>query len=77
MISFISSFKIINAVIPDPNIFLSIAGSVADVAAFNPNGIKTILASGLGTFFIKGKPGFTNVAKSLPKNSADFTILGN
>ena len=58
MISFISSFKIINVVcfaksegcIPDPNIFLWIAISVADAAAVNPNGIKTLLTNGLGTF---------------------------
>ena len=47
MISFISSFKIINVVhfakfegrVPDPKIFLWIAESVADAAAVNPNGI--------------------------------------
>ena len=45
MIPFISSFKIINVVIPDPNIFLWIAAPVAAVAAaaaVNPNGIKTL-----------------------------------
>ena len=51
MISFISSFEFINVVIPDPNIFLWIATSVADDAAVNPNGIKTLLANGLSTFF--------------------------
>ena len=41
MISFISSLEIINVVVPDPNIFLWIDGSVADAAAgtVNPNGI--------------------------------------
>ena len=48
MILFISSFKIINVVVPDPNIFLWIAASVA---AVNPNGIKRLLANGLNTFF--------------------------
>ena len=38
IISFISSFKIINVVLPDPNIFLTIAASVAVAAAVNPNG---------------------------------------
>ena len=38
MISFIFSLEIINAVKPDPNIFLWIAASVADAAAVNPNG---------------------------------------
>ena len=28
----------------------------ADVAAVNPNGIKTLLADGLITFFINGNP---------------------
>ena len=55
IISLISSFEIINVVLreaksegrPDPNIFLWIAPSVTDAAAFNPNGIKTLLANGL------------------------------
>ena len=47
MISFFSLLEIINAVTPDPNIFLWIAASVADTAAVNPNGIKTLLANGL------------------------------
>ena len=50
MISLISSFKIIDVVIQeaklqgqlDPNIFLWIAAYVADAAAVNPNGIKTL-----------------------------------
>ena len=52
MISFISSLEI-NAVVPDPNIFLGIAASVVDAAAVNPNGIKTLLANGLSTFSLK------------------------
>ena len=39
---------------PDPNIFLWKAAAVADTAAVNPNGIKTLLANDLRTFFIKG-----------------------
>ena len=62
MISFISSLEVINVVVPkakfegrkaksegqqpDPNIFLSIAASVAYAATVNANGIKTLLASG-------------------------------
>ena len=47
MISFISSFDIINVVdegwlCPDPKIFLCIPASAADAAAFNPRGIKTL-----------------------------------
>ena len=44
-----------------------IAASVADVAAVNPNGIKTLLANGLSTFFIKENPVFSNGPKCLPK----------
>ena len=65
MISFISSFEVINVVIPDPNNFLRIAGSVADAASVNPTRIKTLLAYGLSTFFIKGNPVFSNGPKSL------------
>ena len=58
IISFISSFEIIYVVTPDPNIFRWIAASVADAAAVNGNGIKTLLANGLGTFPIKSNPVF-------------------
>ena len=75
--SFISSFGIINVVIPDPNIFLLIATSVADAAAVKPNVIKTFLANGLSTFFIKGNPVFSNDPKSPLKNLPDRPILGN
>ena len=61
--SFISSFDIISIVLllcegwlPDPKSFLYIPASAADAAAVNPNGIKTLLASGLITFFIYGNP---------------------
>ena len=64
MISFISSLEIINVVIPDSNIFLWIPASVADAAAVNPNGIKTLLANGFNTFSIKGNPDFSNGPKS-------------
>ena len=51
MVSFISSFEVISVAIPDPNIFLWIAASVARAAAVNSNGIKTLLDNGLSTFF--------------------------
>ena len=59
MTTFMSSFEIINLVIPDPNIFfansctffLRIAASVADAAAVNPISIKTVLANDFSTFF--------------------------
>ena len=74
---FISSFEIFSVVIPDPNIFAWIAVSVADAAPVNPNGIKTILANGLSTFFIKGSPVFSSCHKGLPKNPPDCHILCN
>ena len=49
--SSISSFDIISVVVPDPIIFSCIPASAADAAAINPNGIKTLLAYGLITFF--------------------------
>ena len=61
--SFIFSSKIINVVIPDSNIFLWIAASVADAAAVNPNGNKALLANGLSTFPIKGNPVFNTGPK--------------
>ena len=77
MISVISSLEIINVVKPDPNIFLWIAASVAAAAAVNPNGIKTLLANGCSTFFIKGKQVFSNGPRSLPRNPPDYHILCN
>ena len=55
--------------------FLCIPVSAADAAAVNPNGIKTILANGLITFFINGNPVFRNGSKSLPRNPPDCMIL--
>ena len=54
--SSISLFDIISAIFPDPNIFLRVPASAADAAAVNTKGIKTLLANGLITFFIKGNP---------------------
>ena len=51
--------------------------SVADAAAVNPNGIKTLLASVFSTFFIKGKSVFSNGLRNLLKNSLDCLILCN
>ena len=49
----------------------------ADAAAVNSNDIKTLLANGLSTVFIKGKPVFSNGFKRLPKNPLDSPILCN
>ena len=77
IISFISSLESINVVKPDLNIFLWIAAFVTAAAAVNPHGIKTLLASDLSTFPIKGNPVFNSGPKSLSKNSPDCTILFN
>ena len=77
MISFISSFQICNFVIPDLKTYLWIVRSVPDTASGNPNGIKTLLANGLSTFFIKGKPFFSNGPRNLTKNPPGYPILDN
>ena len=47
------------------------------MAAVNPNGIKTLLANVLSTFFVKGNSAFSNGPKSLLKNPPDCPILCN
>ena len=74
MILFISTLEILNVVTPDSNIFLWTATSVGDDVAVNPNGIKQLLANGLSTFPIKGKPVFSNGPKILPKNVSGCPI---
>ena len=59
---------------PIQNVF---AAAAAAAAALYPNGIKILLANGLGTFFIKGKTVFNNISRSLPKKSPDCPILDN
>ena len=46
-------------------------------AAVKPNGIKTLLANGLITFFINGSLVFNNRPRSLPRNHPDCIILDN
>ena len=54
-----------------------IAASVVDDDDANPNSIKTLLANGLRTSSIKGKPVFSNGPKSLHKNLPECPILFN
>ena len=75
--SSISSFAFISAVLPDPKIFSCIPASPADAAAVNPNEIRTLLANGFITFFIKGSPVFNNGPRSLPRNPPDYINLDN
>ena len=62
---------------PDPNFFLCIPISAADLAAVNPKGIKTLLANDLILFFINGYPFFSNGPSHLPRNPSDCIILDN
>ena len=57
--------------------FLFIPTSATDAAAINPNGIKTLLANILITFFINGNPVFCNGPRSLPRNPPYCIILDN
>ena len=78
--SSISSFEIIKVVLlllPDPKIFLCIPTSAADAAAVYPKGIKTLLANGFITLFIRGNPVLSNGPKSLPRNPPDCIIFDN
>ena len=58
----------------DPKNFFWIVTSVA-ATTINFNSIKTLLADGFNTFFIKGKPVFRNGLKILPTNPPDCLIL--
>ena len=74
IISFISSFEIVNSYYQGPNIFLWLAASVA-ATSVNSDGIKTFSAYSFKTFFLKGNPVFSNDPKSLPKTPPDCPIL--
>ena len=50
---------------------------VADAEVVNPNGIKTLLANGLSTFFLKGNPVFSIGPNILPRNPPDGLTLCN
>ena len=65
MISSIFSFEIINVVMSDPKSLFCINTSVADTAAVNPNGTKTLLANSVSTFFINGQVTFLNGPRKL------------
>ena len=72
-----SSFDIISVVFLGPIISLSIPVSASDAAAVNPKAIKTLLANGLITIFIKDNPVFSNGPSNLPRNLPDCIILDN
>ena len=58
---------------PEPRIVLCIL--VFAAAVVTPNGIKMVLANGLSSFFINGKPVFSDGPKSLPRSPSDCNIL--
>ena len=49
--------------------------SAVDAAVVNPSGIKILLANGVSTFFINGRPTYINGPRNLPRNPPDCTIL--
>ena len=53
---------------PKPKTVSLVPLSAADHAVVNLNGIKTLLANYLSTFFINGKITFINGLRSLPRN---------
>ena len=57
--------------------FLCILQSTVDVGAVNLNGIKTLLAYGFITFFIKDNSVFSIGQRNLPRNPPDCIILDN
>ena len=77
MISSISLFEIIDAAMSDPSTFPWIVVSVADATAVNSNGIKSLLANGLCTFFIKYKSVLSYVPRSLCNCVFDRFILAD
>ena len=46
--------------------FYWISASAAEATAVNPNGIITLLANSLNTYFINGKPTFIKGPKRVP-----------
>ena len=44
----------------------------ADAAVVNRDGMKSLLANGVSTFFIKGNPVFSNSPRCLPTNPVNF-----
>ena len=46
-------------------IFFLIAASAADIPTDNPNEVKILVANGISTFLINGKPAFINGLRKL------------
>ena len=71
IMSFISSFEIIKAVVSEPYIFFWIPASIAEAAAVIRNGGKTFFVKGIA-IFINGP---ANLLYNDPKNPPDWIIL--
>ena len=70
MVSFISSFEIINVVVSvklqlEHNVLHQFLHRVADAAALNTNGTKILLVNGVTAFFINGKAVVINSLRKL------------
>ena len=65
--SFISLFKVIKVVVPEPCIFFLIPISIAEAAAVIPNGAKIFFAN--GTAFFNNGP--AHLLNNEPKNPPD------
>ena len=71
-----STFSFKNtSVVCKPYIFFWITAYVADVAAVNPNGTKTLLLNGVSAFFIKGKWVVINGLRKLQKHPSWLLIF--
>ena len=57
------------------NLFFLNSCICCDATPVNPNGIKTLLANGLSTIFIKGKAVFSNSLKGLPRIPPNCNVL--
>ena len=71
---FISSTQILY-VVPHALRFPWIDASVAETTAFNPKGIKTLLAKGVSKFFINGKSTEFNGVRKLRNPPTWFVIF--
>ena len=77
MVSSISSFTIINVIVPEPIIILWVPSSASYAAVVNPNGMKTLLVHSLSTFSISCRLVFSNDPRILPRNAAECIIVGS
>ena len=66
IMSFISSFEIIEVVVPEPCIFFWIPASIAEVTTGIHNGANTFFATGIATFVNGPANLLNNDSKNLP-----------